>query len=68
MTKKITWQGEPAETDAATVAACLEERKIDAAGAVVEWNGEMFAPGDDLAAVPLADGGSLSVFKVVAGG
>ncbi len=66
--KSIMWQGAMVETEAESVAAFLEERKIDAATAVVEWNGDVFAPGDDLSGVALSDGGTLSVFKIVAGG
>ena len=68
MGKRIVWQGQETETDAATVAAFLGEKGVDAAQAVVEWNGEVFAPGDDLSSVPIEEGGDLSVFKVVAGG
>ncbi len=65
---KISWQGNLTETNAATVAEFLEREGVDASGAVVEWNERMFAPGDDLRDVALEDGGTLSAFKVVAGG
>ena len=65
---KIVWQGETVETAAATVAAFLEEKGVPAAGSVVEWKGEAYAPGDDLSALALEEGGRLDAFKVVAGG
>ena len=64
----VVWQGEKTETQAATVAAFLEEKGVPAAQCVVEWNGEAYAPGDDLSGLALAEGGRLDAFKVVAGG
>ena len=64
----IVWQGENVGTQAATAAAFLEEKGVDASKCVVEWNGEAYAPGDDLSAVRLEEGGRLDAFKVVAGG
>lgn len=66
--KSIAWQGRAVETEAENVAAFLAELGVAAEQSVVEWNGEVFAPGEDLSAVPLSDGGSLSAFRVVAGG
>ena len=66
--KTFVWQGKPAETDVATVAAFLEAQGVVAARCVVEWKGEAYAPGDDLSTLPREDGAELAVFKVVAGG
>lgn len=65
---KIVWQGEETETQAVTVAAFLAEKGVAAERSVVEWNGEAYAPGDDLSGLALAEGGRLDAFKVVAGG
>lgn len=65
---QIVWQGEKTETKAATVAAFLEEKGVPAAQSVVEWNGETYAPGDDLSGLALLEGGRLDAFRIVAGG
>ena len=65
---KIVYQGQEAETDAASVAGFLAERSVDCAKAIVEYAGEVYAPGSDLAALELKPGAALDVFKLTAGG
>ncbi len=65
---KIIYQGQSVETDAKTVAEFLAERSVDPANAIVEYSGEVYAPGSDLCALPLEDGATLDVFKLTAGG
>ena len=65
---KIIYQGKETETAAATVAEFLAERSVDGAKAIVEYDGEVYAPGADLAALMLQSGAVLDVFKVMAGG
>ena len=67
-TMKIVYQGEAVETTATTVAEFLAERSVDPARAIVEYSGEVHAPGSDLSSFALADGASLDVFKLTAGG
>ena len=64
----IKYQGEPIETAAKTVAEFLSARGVDTAKAIVEYGGEVYAPGADLSALALVDGASLDVFKMTAGG
>lgn len=65
---KIVYQGESVETTAATVAEFLSARGVDPAKAIVEYGGEVYAPGADLTSLSLADGASLDVFRMTAGG
>lgn len=65
---KIVYQGQEAETDATSVAGFLAERGVKAAQAIVEYAGEVYAPGSDLAALELKPGAALDVFKLTAGG
>ena len=65
---KIKYQGEAVDTTAKTVAEFLSARGVDSAKAIVEYGGEVYAPGADLASLALADGASLDVFKMTAGG
>ena len=65
---KIVYQGESVETTATTVAEFLSARGVDPAKAIVEYGGEVYAPGADLTSLSLADGASLDVFKMTAGG
>ena len=65
---KIIYQGQVVETDAKTVAEFLAERSVDPAKAIVEYSGEVYAPGSDLGALPLGDDAALDVFKLTAGG
>ena len=65
---KIVYQGEAVETTAATVAGFLSARGVDPAKAIVEYGGEVYAPGADLSVLTLVDGASLDVFKMTAGG
>lgn len=64
----IIYQGKEVETEATTVAAFLAERAVDGAKAIVEYAGEVYAPGADLAALELKPGAALDVFKMMAGG
>ena len=65
---KIKYQGEPVDTTAKTVAEFLSARGVDTAKAIVEYGGEVYAPGTDLSALALVDGAALDVFKITAGG
>ena len=65
---KIVYQGEAVETTATTVAELLSARGVDPAKTIVEYGGEVYVPGADLAALTLVDGASLDVFKMTAGG
>ena len=65
---KIKYQGEAVDTTAKTVAEFLSARGVDPAKAIVEYGGEVYAPGADLSSLALVDGASLDVFKLTAGG
>lgn len=65
---KIKYQGEAVDTTAKTVAEFLSARGVDPAKAIVEYGGEVYAPGADLSSLALVDGASLDVFKMTAGG
>lgn len=65
---KIIYQGKETETAATNVAGFLAERQIDCSKAIVEYDGEVYAPGSDLAALTIKCGASLDVFKMMAGG
>ena len=65
---KIVYQGTEVETGQTSVAGFLAERKVDVARAIVEYAGEVYAPGADLAALELKPGAALDVFKLTAGG
>jgi len=65
---KIKYQGDAVDTTAKTVAEFLSARSVDPAKAIVEYGGEVYAPGADLSALALVDGASLDVFKMTAGG
>ena len=65
---KIVYQGTEVETGQTSVAGFLAERKADVAKAIVEYAGEVYAPGTDLAALELKPGAALDVFKLTAGG
>ena len=65
---KVKYQGEAVETTATTVAEFLSARGVDPSKALVEYGGEAYAPGADLASLSLDDGVSLDVFKLTAGG
>ena len=65
---RILYQGEAVETAAATVADFLSERGIVPAAALVEYAGEVYAPGADLAALALRPDAALDVFRLAAGG
>ena len=65
---KIKYQGEAVDTTAKTVAEFLLARGVDPTKAIVEYGGEVYAPGADLSALALEDGAPLDVFKLTAGG
>ena len=65
---KVVYQGEAVDTAAKTVAGFLAERSVDLAKAIVEYGGEVYAPGADLESLSLEDGATLDVFKLTAGG
>ncbi len=65
---KILYQGKEAETDAATVAAFLAGKGVNAKTAIVEYGGEIYGADSNLSALPLADGAELNVFNIVSGG
>jgi len=65
---KIKYQGDAVDTTAKTVAEFLSARGVDPAKAIVEYGGEVYAPGADLSALALVDDASLDVFKMTAGG
>ena len=50
---KIVYQGTEVETGQTSVAGFLSERQVDVAKAIVEYVGEVYAPGTDLAALEL---------------
>ena len=50
---KIKYQGEAVDTTAKTVAEFLSARGVDSAKAIVEYGGEVYAPGADLASLAL---------------
>ncbi|MBR1587883.1 MAG: thiamine biosynthesis protein ThiS [Kiritimatiellae bacterium] len=64
---RITYQGTAEETSAPTVGAFLEGKGVAAGTAVVEYQGEIRAPGDSLD-MPLVEGAALNAFRIVAGG
>lgn len=65
---KIVYQGRPEETACPSLAGYLAAKGVDAAKAIVECAGEIYAPGADLTGVALKDGVEVNVFRVVAGG
>lgn len=65
---KIVYQGNEVETDETTAAGFLAARRVDPAQAIVECDGEVYAPGADLAEVVLRPGAALDVFRLTAGG
>ena len=64
----IKYQGETVEATAKTVADFLSARGVDPAKAIVEYGGEVYAPGADLSSPALVDRSSLDVFNMTAGG
>ena len=51
-----------------TLADYLQERGVDAATVIVEYRGEIYAPGSDLSTVAYTEGEAVELFRVVAGG
>lgn len=64
---KIVYQGTEEETAAHTVGEFLASKRVASGTAVVEYQGEILAPGDSLD-MPLAEGATLNAFRIVAGG
>lgn len=64
----IKYQGETVDAAEKTVAEFLSARGVDPAKAIVEYGGEVYAPGAALSSLALVDGASLDVFKMTAGG
>lgn len=65
---KIVYQGKDVETSADTVAEFLAEKGVDAKKAIVEYAGEVHAPGADISGLKLEEGAALDVFRLAAGG
>lgn len=65
---KVVYQGDETETSQATVGGFLAERHVPVASSIVEYAGEVYPPGADLASVALRDGAPLEVFRLTAGG
>ena len=65
---KIKYQGEVVDTTAKNVAEFLSAQGVDPAKAIVEYDGEVYAPGADLASLALKAEAPLDVFKLTAGG
>ena len=65
---KIKYQGDAVDTTAKTVAEFLSARGVDPVKAIVEYDGEVYAPGADLASLALKAEAPLDVFKLTAGG
>lgn len=51
-----------------TLLEYLSAKGIDANAVIVEYRGEVYAPGADLSAVPYREGEEVGLFRVVAGG
>ena len=64
----VVFQGRRVSTGETTVAAFLAANGVDAASALVEYGGEVYAPGTLPVSLELSDGAELNVFRVVAGG
>ena len=65
---KIRYQGEAVETTAQTVAEFLSAQGVDPTKAIVEYDGDVHAPGADLESLALKADAPLDVFKLTAGG
>lgn len=65
---KIVYQGRSVETDAVYVKEYLEQTGVDLSRALVEYRGEVYAPGAKLESLRLEAEAELNVFNVVAGG
>lgn len=64
----IVYQGRSVETNATRVKEYLEQAGVDLSRALVEYRGEVYAPGADLSPLLLQPDAELNVFNVVAGG
>lgn len=64
----IKYQGEAVETTAKTVAEFLSAQGVDPAKSIVEYDGEVYAPGADIASLSLKAEAPLDVFRLTAGG
>lgn len=57
------------ETSAArSLQDVLESKGVDGNKAIVEYQGEIYPPGSDLASVPYVENAKIEIFRVVAGG
>lgn len=66
---RICYQGRSCETDAPTVKAFLESRRLVGFSAMlIEYKGDVYGPGFDLSTLALEPDAELNVFHVVAGG
>ena len=63
----IIYQGRAEAADAATVAAFLAAKGIDAKTAVLEYKGDILSA-EDADAAALEDGAELNVYRIVSGG
>lgn len=51
-----------------TLADFLQEKGCDPNKVIVEYKGEIFAPGSDFASITYEEGAKVEIFRVVAGG
>ena len=51
-----------------TLAEYLAEKGFDPKKTIVEYKGEIYAPGTDLTTVPYVEGEKVETFRIVAGG
>ncbi len=66
--KKITINGTGCETAAVSLEAVLLERGFAGAGVIAELNGAIVGREVSFAAIPIREGDSLNLFRIVAGG
>lgn len=55
-------------TTARSLQDILEAKGVDGKKAIVEYQGEIYPPGSDLASVPYVENAKIEIFRVVAGG
>lgn len=55
-------------TTARSLQDVLEAKGVDGNKAIVEYQGEIYPPGSDLASVPYVENAKIEIFRVVAGG
>ena len=66
--KKLVYQGVAEETAADSIADFLRTKGVDSSLAIIELDGEIFAPGELPPSKEFSDGSTLNVFRLVAGG